>query len=468
MVVQCPTCQSKFRIADDKVTDKGVRVRCTSCKNVFQVKKPGGAGEAPGPGNTMDLSSLGAAAVARAGVRPGAAAAARPAAATRPAASKPAPAASRPPAATARGGANGTARRLDADDLFGMAELTGDAPLDNGAPAPSKPPPPPPAPKASAKSMPMPNFDDIDIEVPDEPSGPPPVKPPPPPPAAKSRPPPPPPKAAAEPPPPPPEEPPPSIQISDEATQPEGGTPVKLGAFKTPAMKDPFEGMNLGESGTGAIELSTQPKKDKLAEQASAEVAAKAVKTEPLPPPQPEVPAGKELVSSALTGLVGAALAIAVVIVAAISNESSGGWLGLVRGDDIVPTRIVSGLYDTASGKPVFFVRGRVENRGQKIRGPVRVTAELVSDGAAEAKAEAIAGAEPSPEDVWSLRSAADVDKLNHTLQTSSAERKITPGGSIPFFAVIPDPPADLQHDRLHVRVESVDAWVPPPQRKGK
>src|SRR5438128_9217184 len=65
VVVQCPTCQSKFRIADDKVTDRGVRVRCTSCKNVFQVKKPGASGaEAPGPGNTMEMSSLGAAAIA--------------------------------------------------------------------------------------------------------------------------------------------------------------------------------------------------------------------------------------------------------------------------------------------------------------------------------------------------------------------------------------------------------------------
>ena len=36
-----------------------------------------------------------------------------------------------------RGGPNGAARRLDADDLFGMAELTGDAPLGDL----SKPPP---------------------------------------------------------------------------------------------------------------------------------------------------------------------------------------------------------------------------------------------------------------------------------------------------------------------------------------
>src|SRR5438128_6818325 len=69
VVVQCPTCQSKFRIADEKVTDRGVRVRCTSCKNVFQVRKPGagGADQAPGPGNTMDLSALGAAAVSKSG-----------------------------------------------------------------------------------------------------------------------------------------------------------------------------------------------------------------------------------------------------------------------------------------------------------------------------------------------------------------------------------------------------------------
>src|SRR5437764_14152746 len=68
VVVQCPTCQSKFRIADEKVTDRGVRVRCTSCKNVFQVRKPGAGSDAgPGPGNTMDLSSLGAAAVAKSG-----------------------------------------------------------------------------------------------------------------------------------------------------------------------------------------------------------------------------------------------------------------------------------------------------------------------------------------------------------------------------------------------------------------
>jgi hypothetical protein len=41
-------------------------------------------------------------------------------------------------------------------------------------------------------------------------------------------------------------------------------------------------------------------------------------------------------------------------------------------------------------------------------------------------------------------------------------ERRIQPGQSLPFFAVIADPPADLGRHKLHVRVEPVDAWVPP------
>ena len=336
-----------------------------------------------------------------------------------------------------------------------MAELTGDAPI--GDLAPPKPPPPPAATKPA--SRPMPNFDDIDIEV-DESPAPPPLPTRPPPKATR----PPPPRADAPPPPsddfslegepaPPP---------SPEGEEPADDDAVTLGAFKSAPLKDPFEGMNLGEPGTGAIELATQPKRDKLAEAARAEVVAA-----PEAPPVPEIPPGRDMVSSALTGLVGAALAVAVVIVAALSDDASAGWLGFGRGNEVVATRVVSGLYDTASGKPVFFIRGRIENRGKKVRGPVRVTAELISDGT-EVKAEAIAGAEPTPEDVWSLRSQADVDKLNRDLDITQVERKLQPGTSLPFFAVIPDPPPDLQRHRLHVKVESVDAWVPPPPKAGK
>lgn len=247
-----------------------------------------------------------------------------------------------------------------------------------------------------------------------------------------------------------------------------GSDSVDAGALATTG--DPFGGMSLG--GPVARPPEAGARRDKPPTTPIAQLRPPGQPALALPPPEPahppEIPPGREMVSSALTGLVGAALAIVVAVVAAISDDAYAAWLGLAPSDDIVATRVVSGLYDTASGKPVFFVRGRVENRGKKVRGPVRVTAELIAEGVAEAHAESIAGAEPSPEDVWSLRSTAEADKLKRALETAQAERKLPPGSSLPFFAVISDPPADPQHYRLHVKVESVDAWVPPSRKRGR
>jgi hypothetical protein len=395
------------------------------------------------------MSPLDAAALARPAPRSAAPGASRPATGRSAAASRPA------------ASSNGAARKLDTDDLFGMDELTGDAPAAKARPAP-------PASRTAAKVAPkaMPNFDDIDIHVGDD---------------------------GAQASPPPPQKPsktpapavaevkvrtaPPDLKPAALATPPqppdvaEGEESIKLGAFKT-QLKDPFEGMEMGAEGTGALELATQPKRDKLME-AAARADAEKPRREPEPPPaakppEPELPPGRAMVSSALTGLLGAALAVAVVIASALSDEAAAGWLGLGHSSDIVATRVVSGLYDTAGGKPVFYVRGHIENRSQKVRGPVRVTAELIADGAPEGRAEALAGAEPTPEDVWALKSPADADKLNKTLEQSHVERKLSPGGSLPFFAVIADPPQDLQNHRLRVKVEPMDAWVPPAPGKGK
>jgi predicted Zn finger-like uncharacterized protein len=39
MIVQCDNCKAKFNLADDKITDKGLKVRCSKCKTVFVAKK---------------------------------------------------------------------------------------------------------------------------------------------------------------------------------------------------------------------------------------------------------------------------------------------------------------------------------------------------------------------------------------------------------------------------------------------
>ena len=147
---------------------------------------------------------------------------------------------------------------------------------------------------------------------------------------------------------------------------------------------------------------------------------------------------------------------VVVMFVASLSDEHAGGWLGYGTRDDLVATRIASGVYDTVSGRPVLFVRGRVETRGKAPRG-VRVIAELVGDSGVAAKTETLAGTEPGPEDVYALSSASDAEKLMRSLNSGTSDRTAGPGKSLPFFAVFPDLPPDVQGQKLHVRFEAVD-----------
>jgi predicted Zn finger-like uncharacterized protein len=48
MIVQCPNCSTKFKFPDEKVKP-GVKVRCSKCKNVFELKLDEQAATAPAP-----------------------------------------------------------------------------------------------------------------------------------------------------------------------------------------------------------------------------------------------------------------------------------------------------------------------------------------------------------------------------------------------------------------------------------
>lgn len=52
MIIKCEQCQTRFRLDDSKVTDKGVKVRCAKCKHVFSVQK-----EQPKPENQGSSTS---------------------------------------------------------------------------------------------------------------------------------------------------------------------------------------------------------------------------------------------------------------------------------------------------------------------------------------------------------------------------------------------------------------------------
>ena len=40
MIIQCDQCQKRFKIADEKVSERGVKVKCKNCGNIFVVKRP--------------------------------------------------------------------------------------------------------------------------------------------------------------------------------------------------------------------------------------------------------------------------------------------------------------------------------------------------------------------------------------------------------------------------------------------
>ena len=63
MIVQCDKCKAKFQLADDRITEKGVKVRCSKCKSVFTVKKSADQTEeprAPAPPPASDATPVSA------------------------------------------------------------------------------------------------------------------------------------------------------------------------------------------------------------------------------------------------------------------------------------------------------------------------------------------------------------------------------------------------------------------------
>lgn len=40
MIIQCEQCRTKFKLDDERITERGVRVRCAKCRHVFTVRRP--------------------------------------------------------------------------------------------------------------------------------------------------------------------------------------------------------------------------------------------------------------------------------------------------------------------------------------------------------------------------------------------------------------------------------------------
>src|SRR3712207_1174746 len=59
MIVKCEQCQTRFKIPDEKVTDKGVKVRCTKCGHTFRVTRESAADATAAPAPVPSLPAPG-------------------------------------------------------------------------------------------------------------------------------------------------------------------------------------------------------------------------------------------------------------------------------------------------------------------------------------------------------------------------------------------------------------------------
>ncbi len=117
----------------------------------------------------------------------------------------------------------------------------------------------------------------------------------------------------------------------------------------------------------------------------------------------------------------------------------------------VVARDVATGLYETRSGRPVLFVRGRVENRGTTpSKGKVRAE---INDGETLIRAaEVFAGPVATPEDLYSVAGPSDADALNS--RTASTAAEVAPGAAAGFLLVFYEYPPDLSAFRMKVTVE--------------
>ena len=120
MIAACPQCQTRYRLAREKIGAQGARIRCSQCQTIFRVQSPEGAPPTPAEAKPSPLASPPEAAAPAPAPKPPAPAAA-PAAkpAPRPAAPPPPPPAPKPLPPLARA----LVAELDADNAKAVTEL---------------------------------------------------------------------------------------------------------------------------------------------------------------------------------------------------------------------------------------------------------------------------------------------------------------------------------------------------------
>jgi predicted Zn finger-like uncharacterized protein len=169
---------------------------------------------------------------------------------------------------------------------------------------------------------------------------------------------------------------------------------------------------------------------------------------------------------SGTVGNIGIA-AVLVLVLAAVGNvyvnEGRLDWAALsprrwaalfAPPTGIVTLDVSNGLYETRGGRPLAYVRGRVENRGQR-PGQVKVRAEIWDGSQLLGSSEGLAGVVPTPEEMVQASTRPDVEALRARLQQGAPA--VPPGKGTDFVLLFDEPPAEVSGLRLKVTAAAAD-----------
>jgi hypothetical protein len=124
---------------------------------------------------------------------------------------------------------------------------------------------------------------------------------------------------------------------------------------------------------------------------------------------------------------------------------------GTVSGTPLVVEDVTNGLYPTAHGRQVFYVRGQVSNHSKADTAPAEVKVEVVEGAKVLATGTGWAGASTTPESLYNL---TDPRSLEALVKAQHQEAKAVRGGaSVPFVVVLCDYPDDLAAHALRLTV---------------
>ncbi|WP_444980114.1 zinc-ribbon domain-containing protein [Myxococcus fulvus] len=121
----------------------------------------------------------------------------------------------------------------------------------------------------------------------------------------------------------------------------------------------------------------------------------------------------------------------------------------------LVALDVSNGLYETQSGKPLFFIRGDAENRTGAAT-HLRVRGALFDGNQRVRSVEGLAGSVATSEELFAVSNTESALALRQRMDAAAVS--VAPGARAPFLLVFHEYPAALDGFRLEVTVEAVPA----------